>query len=699
MADPAESAASSRSWAATVALALLLAGALAAQLAYRPGEGPPWRRLWFDALQQFMPRERDVQPAVVVEIDEASLAEFGQWPWPRDYLAALVWRIHEAGARSIALDLLLSEPDRMSPRAFLQSSGIDDPRVVEALEALGDTDATLRDVVRRTPTALAAAGLIAEGPVPEHPDIGPRVIVEGIDPDDFLSFGHGIGPMEPLRLVAQGLGAISDAPNADQVLRRVAIAQSIVGRPFVLLGAEAQRIAGGADVARITPAALGLAIDLGGDAAQAEANGDFWLHFGRLDRARYLSAVDVLTGEPSAADRIEGRIVLVAVTGLGTVDLKLTPLREAVYGIEAHLQVIEQIVQQRFLRRPAPVFVAEIALTAALGLAAILLIPRARPFVSLATLGGAGLALASLSAVAFRQGLLLDAASPALGGGLVAAVQLGLTLVQRDRARLAAEIALERARVASARIDAELDAAWDIQKGLLPAPTRRIDGRLDLACLIRPARRVGGDFYDHFLIDERRLFFVVGDVSGKGIEASVFMGLSKALWKSAALRGNLPLDRILATANQEIARDNPRLMFVTGFAGILDLETGDLDFSGAGHESPFVFGAGATPRQTPDFSGLPAGLDADAVYPVGRLRLAPGEGLCVFSDGVSDAENPSREFFGLARLERRLASLPDGVTAQAAIDALFADVDGFAGAAPPSDDLTVMVLIRCPTGG
>jgi serine phosphatase RsbU (regulator of sigma subunit) len=269
-------------------------------------------------------------------------------------------------------------------------------------------------------------------------------------------------------------------------------------------------------------------------------------------------------------------------------------------------------------------------------------------------------------------------------------------MVRRDRARLLAEIALERARAASARLDAELDAAWAIQQGFLPPAERRIEGRLDLACRIRPARRVGGDFYDHFMVDDRRLFFVLGDVSGKGIEASVFMGLSKALWKSAALRAGLPLDLIQAAANADIARDNPSMMFVTGFAGLLDLRTGELHFSSAGHESPFVLRPGAPPLQAPDAGGPPAGLDPDAAYPVGAIRLAAGEGLCLFSDGVNEAENEAGELYGLPRGARLLAGLPRGAGAQDVVEALCADVDRFVGAAPPSDDLAVMVLIRPP---
>lgn len=678
----------------TGAGAVLLVVAVLIQIWSGPGEGPPWRRLWFDTLQQAMPRARAEQPAVVVEIDDESLSQIGQWPWPRHYIAELIRRIDAAGARAIGLDMIFSEPDRLSPEVIVGWIGLEDPDAVAALKALGDTDIALAEAIRNAPVALAAAGLRAAGPTPEHPAIGPRVILDGVDGDALASFDHGIGPIDLFRPVAAGFGAVSHTPGRDGVLRRLPLVQRIVGRPYLLLGAEARRIADESDVARIRPQTFGLAVDLGRVTVPAETNGDFWLHMGRFLPERYVSAVDLFSRDAAALDAIGNRIVLVAVTGLGTIDLQLTPLREPVYGIEAHLQMLEQIADGRFLRRPVALFMAEVGLTLAFGLLVIVLIPRARPQIALPSLLLCAAVLGGLSGIAFQKGLLIDAASPVLAGGLIAMVLTGFTLIERDRARLLAEIALARSRAAAARFEAELAAAGEIQQSLLPPAARQMEGRLDLACRIRPARQVGGDFYDHFMIDERRLFFVVGDVSGKGIEASVFMGLSKALWKSVALRPDLPLDRLQAAANAEIARDNASMMFVTGIVGILDVETGDLHYSSAGHETPFLFGPGAEPRRLAEFAGPPAGLDPDATFPIGTTRLEPGDGVCLFSDGVSEAENRRKELYGVDRLGRCLSALPHGAPAQAVVDAVHDNVAHFAGAAPQSDDLTLMVVIR-----
>ena len=255
------------------------------------------------------------------------------------------------------------------------------------------------------------------------------------------------------------------------------------------------------------------------------------------------------------------------------------------------------------------------------GIAIIVLVPFSRPVQSVVAITGGIAALFIISPVAFGLGVLLDVATPALGWLIVAAGVVSVTLIERDRAHLRSEIALQSERADRAFLQGELDAAARIQTALLPATRFERSGKVDLACFIDPARTVGGDFYDHMLIDDRHLFFLVADVSGKGADASQFMLLSKTLWKSVALRTGNTLDRIQLDANNEITRENTAMMFVTGLVGILDLETGELSYSSAGHDAPYVFGDGLLPRQLESFSGPPAGLVDGMEFPVGRTCL------------------------------------------------------------------------------
>ena len=164
-----------------------------------------------------------------------------------------------------------------------------------------------------------------------------------------------------------------------------------------------------------------------------------------------------------------------------------------------------------------------------------------------------------------------------------------LTLAEATRQRRALERVVQAQREDSARMAGELEAAQRIQTATLPrAELLHGDRAHRSAATMMPAREVGGDLYDFFMLDDRRLFFLVGDVAGKGLSASIFMAVSKALYKSAMLRApDADIGAIMAAANAEVSRDNAEMLFVTAFAGILDLDTGELDYCNAGHDNPY----------------------------------------------------------------------------------------------------------------
>jgi adenylate cyclase len=206
---------------------------------------------------------------------------------------------------------------------------------------------------------------------------------------------------------------------------------------------------------------------------------------------------------------------------------------------------------------------------------------------------------------------------------------------------------------------------------------------------MEPAQEVGGDLYDFYLLDDDRLFFMLGDVSGKGLSASIFMAVSKALCKSTMLRStDADLGALLSQANREVERDNPGALFVTVFAGVLDLRTGQLDYCNAGQENPWrvrPYGGGIT-RLTQG-GGPPLCVVDDFDYRAARTQVQPGDVLCIVSDGVTEAHDRAGALYGAARAEAALANID---SAQGAVAAIGNDVKTFADGAEPADDMTVL---------
>jgi len=610
-----------------------------------------------------MPRSRESAPAIVVEIDERALEARGQWPWPRQVVADLIRGISAAGPAAVGVDLLFVEADRVAPGG--------DAALVQALQGgkvvMGIAGLEHRD--RRYPFPPRAAPLRTSG--------SRELPLRRFD-------GH-LQSRSEISRAAAGLGLLS-TESSDRVIRRVPLVARIGQVVVPTLSIEMLRVAAGLPVLRIhDQGGERVQLLLGDLAVPMQSDGSFHVYFGPHDPERFVSAEEVLSGR-AAPELLRDKLVLVGITGLGLLDFQATPLGERIPGVEVHAQILEQMYDGASLRRPGAATWLEAALLGAAGLLLVAFVPPARTGVRVLLLGAVLAALAVVGLAAFRAGWLVNVATPALGVLLLMGALLAATLADADRQRRAL-------REAQARVAGEIEAARRIQMGLLPSPRAVFAGerRFALKALLEPARSVGGDFYDCFMLDEHRVFFLVGDVSGKGLGASLFMALSKSLLKSIALRGEEGPAAVLARANAEISRDNPEALFVTVFAGVLDSRNGALAFCNAGHEPPILCQPGEAPQRVMASGGPPLCVMHGYAYASDEIRLQPGGWLCVVTDGVTEAMNAKGDLYGSVRL---LAALEGLKTAKpkTMLPALRDDVGHFAAGAEQSDDLTLLCV-------
>ena len=251
---------------------------------------------------------------------------------------------------------------------------------------------------------------------------------------------------------------------------------------------------------------------------------------------------------------------------------------------------------------------------------------------------------------------------------------------------------LQETTAAKERLEGELRAARRIQAAMLPEPSSGGPGEgYELGATLVPARAVGGDLFDHFR-DGSRVFFIVGDVSGKGIGAALFMARAKTVFETEASREADP-GALLARVNRSLCRDNDAGMFVTAVAGVLDASSGELAFALAGHDPPVLVPAGAATTALSVDGGRVLGLIEASDFPVNRLRLGEGDAIVLYTDGVSEAQDTSGGFFGVERIVATASSLRHA-SAAALTGGLLAAVRAFAGEAPQSDDITILTLQR-----
>jgi serine phosphatase RsbU (regulator of sigma subunit) len=597
---------------------------------------------------------------MIVAIDERALDARGQWPWPRATVGELIRAIAAARPAAIGVDLLFVEPDRSAPGA----------------------DTALASALKGEKVVLGIAGLdVRDRRFPLPPRAAPVLLSSSRELQLRRYQGHLQSRVEIDRTAA-GRGLLS-ADSTDRIVRRVPLVARIGNVLVPALSLEILRVATRSPGIRIDErGGQDVTISVGALAVPVQSNGTFNVYFGRHDPERFVSAEDVLGGK--AQELLRDKLVLVGITGLGLLDFQATPLGERIPGVEVHAQILEQVFDGSYLRRPSGASWSEAALLAAVGLLLLVVVPAWRPVSSAAALLVALAVQAATGVAAFRAGLLLDVASPALGAVVVFTALLAGSLAEADRQR-------RRLREAQARVAGELEAARRIQMGLLPTPAALFsdERRFSLAALLEPARTVGGDFFDCFMLDAHRLFFLVGDVSGKGLGASLFMALSKSLLKSIALRSDGDPAEILARAGAEISRDNREQLFVTAFAAVLDARDGRLRIANAGHEPPILCQPGGAPRRLSEPGGPPLCVLADFPYAAETIALAPGGWLCVVTDGVTEAMDERGELYGSARM---LAALRGREAESPAVllEALREDVARFTAGAEQSDDLTLL---------
>jgi adenylate cyclase len=258
--------------------------------------------------------------------------------------------------------------------------------------------------------------------------------------------------------------------------------------------------------------------------------------------------------------------------------------------------------------------------------------------------------------------------------------------------------ALDAARLEAAHMAGELGAAHNIQLGMVPLPgtIEGLPDTLDFHALLKPAEAVGGDLYDAFMLDAHRLCFVIGDVTGKGVPAALFMALSKTLYKSAALRAHMPMHELMMSVNVEIARENPANLFVTLLAGLLDTRTGALELCRAGHTAPILLRRGAAPRVLDTPGGPPLCVLEDFPYATDHMQLQSDDLLIMVTDGVTEAQDAKQTFYGQERTVAFLNAMHQeatGVLSAAAVcQGLYDNVHHFMHGAPASDDITIVVI-------
>lgn len=386
----------------------------------------------FDGYQVLDHRTKKARPVTVIDIDEASLAKYGQWPWPRTVVADLVGKLTSMGAVVVAFDVLFPEPDRLNPEALAASLKGLDEELRSKLLALPSNDQALAAAMGKGRIVLGQSGVPVAVPQGEQafPQTGVATLGGDAEPHLF-EFAGLLRNIPVLENAAAGRGILTIRPERDGIVRRVPMVVVAQGTIVPALSFEIIRVVTGSETILVKSDEAGIkSVGVKGFEIATDYNGQLWVHFARSDKKLYVSAADVLDGTVPP-EMIARKLILIGTSAAGLLDLKTTPVDRAMAGVEIHAQVIESMLAGSVLSRPNYAIALELIAASLSGLLIIWLAPLLGPRV-LAIMGVAVVALfvgTSGYLYALKQ-LLIDFTFP-----LISCAAIYLTLVFSSYAR------------------------------------------------------------------------------------------------------------------------------------------------------------------------------------------------------------------------------------------------------------------------
>jgi adenylate cyclase len=394
----------------------------------------------FDLYQSVSPRSSSDRPVVIVDIDEASVSAYGQWPWPRTMLADLLTRLYEWQSVAIAFDVIFPEPDRSSPDQAVKHFRNLDEATSASLSRLPSHDEIFAEAIGRGRVVLGQSGTAAtNSPVLENlPETGFATV--GPDPAPYLvAFPEILRNLPQLERAAAGLGLFSIRTERDGMVRRVPMVMKAGDRIVPALTLDLLRVVTGSGAILIRTDQSGVrSVAVPGLELPTDQNGRVWIHFSPHDKARYVSAKDILEGT-AAPESVAGKLVLLGTSAIGLLDVKTTPVHSAMPGVEVHAQLLEAALTNSLLASPGYATVIEMLASIIAGVILALLAPSARALTLFVSAAIAASIFAAASWILYSQyHILFDATFPLI---VTMSVYMSLVLIgyfreQLDRQRI-----------------------------------------------------------------------------------------------------------------------------------------------------------------------------------------------------------------------------------------------------------------------
>ena len=574
----------------------------------------------YDAFQSIFIDKSTFEDVVIVDIDEKSIGEIGQFPWRRDVFARLIDKLNSYNTAVISFDIFFSEDDKQNPKKILNEFNLD-------IEDVVDSDQLLLESIKSSNVVLSVLGDVSQYKKDNQSKPKTNVISRGSDASNFTYFfKNKITSLEKFNDVAKGIGTISYLDSQDGVLRSIPMFLKIDNDLWPALSLESLRVFHNHKNILINADETGInEIKTRKYQIKTDPNTLVFINFKEFNKQNYIPAVDVIEGKINE-DRLKNKIVLIGSSAQGLFDFVKIPNGNVIPGVETHAHLIENIVNNDFIIKDLSTKIIENVLLL-ISLIIVLIIPnKIKPKFSIVFFISLIIILLLFSSIVYQFNYFVDVFFIILSSAVLFLTTLYLRYLKEN------EIALDNEKK-QIILKQEREIAGEVQKKLFPAEFSNKD--LIFANNV-PAKDVSGDYYDFISMSEDEIYFTLADVSGKGVKAGILMANAAAVFRSMA-KLEKPVSTIAKFVNNQVADSSYQGMFITAVIGKFNLKEKTIEYINLGHEPIMIF------DKDYNFEYLkstlpPLGLmnmDDDGFFQTSKININ-NKNLMIYTDGVTE---------------------------------------------------------------
>ena len=574
----------------------------------------------YDIYQSIFEENSEFNDVLIVDIDEKSIGEIGQFPWRRDVFANLVEKLENLEASVISFDIFFSEEDKQNPSKILGELNISNEGVL-------DSDQSLITAIQNSNVILPVLGDISVFDKMNNSKPKTNFISRGGDAENYLyNFKNKITSLEVINNAAKGIGNISYLDNQDGVLRSLPILLKIDGDIWPSLSLETLRLLHENKSILIQSSESGIkTIRTKNYSFNTDPNAIVHINYKKFGKDKYISAVDILNDKISK-NIIKDKIILIGSSAQGLFDFVKIPSGKVIPGVETHAHAIENIINNDFIIKNLKTDIIEIIILL-ISLILVLIIPKkVNPKLSIVFFVGLCVFLITSSLVFYQFNYFIDIFYTTLGSAFLFLVTLYFRYLQEN------EIAIENEKKQIV-LKKEREIAGEVQKKLFP---KEFEQKNILYAKNVPARDVSGDYYDYIKISEDEFYFTLADVSGKGVKAGILMANAAAVFRSMA-KLNKEVSTIARYINNQVADSSYQGMFITAVVGKYNIKEKKIEYINLGHEPIMVYDENFNfeyYKSTLPPLGIMA-MDNDDFFQTNEINLV-NKNLVIYTDGVTE---------------------------------------------------------------